>query len=71
MNTLLSKEKKKKKIIKDMCHQSFSLDKIRSLEDLNLVNQCFLDNKYLYCYSKHEYYIKLKMCEENFWDIKI
>ena len=69
MNTLLSKEKKKKKIIKDTCHQS--LDKIRSLEDLNLVNQCFLDNKYLYCYSKHEYYIKLKMCEENFWDIKI
>ena len=54
-----------------MCHQSFPLDKIRSLEDLNLVNQCFLDNKYLYCYSKHEYYIKLKMCEENFWDIKI
>lgn len=54
-----------------MRHRSFPWDKIRSQDDLNLINQCFLDNKYLYHYSKHKYYIKLKMCEENFWDIKI
>ena len=32
------KKLKKNKITKDICHQSFPLDKIISLEDLNLIN---------------------------------
>ena len=84
MNTLLSRKinffffLKEEQNNKRHMSSKFLLDKIISLEDLNLINQCSLGNKQNTIYHHSNFPSmttnlphKIQYTQRNFWDIKI